>query len=227
MTLVLNGVLAFFWRVLSPQNRGHSQVPGIFIYAQVLVRMRQPESSGLLNPVQDPWRQQYNKTSLCWGHVRWHFYAGNPNESKLIHITGCFVKRVYPPPRPRNIKDLKFKVKPKNWPIENRKHHLPNFQFLSSMSVFTGVYLPDFFPEKKYYTTDFHSDLCHPSHAMKPQGLKMSNKIPKKETNWLVLSDEQMSKRWPFSLLNDEQMSNKVGVKHQPAKRQRFVLSCP
>ena len=54
MTLVLNGVLAFFWRVLSPQNRGHSQVPGIFIYAQVLVRMRQPESSGLLNPVQDP-----------------------------------------------------------------------------------------------------------------------------------------------------------------------------
>ena len=34
--------------------------------------------------------------------------------------------------------------------------------------------------------------------------------------NWLVLSDEQMSKRWPFSLLNSEQMSNKVGVKHQP-----------
>ena len=33
---------------------------------------------------------------------------------------------------------------------------------------------------------------------------------------WLVLSDEQMSKRWPFSLLNDEQMSNWVGVKHLP-----------
>ena len=33
---------------------------------------------------------------------------------------------------------------------------------------------------------------------------------------WLVLSDEQMSKRWPFSLLNDEQMSNWVGVKHFP-----------
>ena len=33
---------------------------------------------------------------------------------------------------------------------------------------------------------------------------------------WLVLSDEQMSKRWPFSLLNDEQMSNRVGVKHLP-----------
>ena len=31
-----------------------------------------------------------------------------------------------------------------------------------------------------------------------------------------VLSDEQMSKRWPFSLLNDEQMSNKVRVEHQP-----------
>ena len=33
---------------------------------------------------------------------------------------------------------------------------------------------------------------------------------------WLVLSDEQMSKRWQFSLLNDEQMSNWVGVKHLP-----------
>ena len=33
---------------------------------------------------------------------------------------------------------------------------------------------------------------------------------------WLVLSDEQMSKRWPFSLLNDEQMSNWLGVKHLP-----------
>ena len=35
--------------------------------------------------------------------------------------------------------------------------------------------------------------------------------------NWAVLSDEQMRKIWPFSLLNDEQMSNKVEVKHQPA----------
>ena len=33
---------------------------------------------------------------------------------------------------------------------------------------------------------------------------------------WAVLSDEQMRKIWPFSLLNDEQMSNWVGVKHQP-----------
>ena len=33
---------------------------------------------------------------------------------------------------------------------------------------------------------------------------------------WLVLSDEQMSKRWPFSLLNNEQMSNWLGVEHQP-----------
>ena len=31
-----------------------------------------------------------------------------------------------------------------------------------------------------------------------------------------MLSDEQMRKIWPFSLLNDEQMSNKVGVKHLP-----------
>ncbi len=33
---------------------------------------------------------------------------------------------------------------------------------------------------------------------------------------WLVLSDEQMSKGCPFSLLNDEQMSNWLGVEHQP-----------
>ena len=39
-----------------------------------------------------------------------------------------------------------------------------------------------------------------------------------RKSNWLVLSDEQMSKTWQFSLLKDEQMSNKVGVKHQPAK---------
>ena len=36
------------------------------------------------------------------------------------------------------------------------------------------------------------------------------------QINWAVLSDEQMSNGYPFSLLNDEQMSNKVGVKHQP-----------
>ena len=36
--------------------------------------------------------------------------------------------------------------------------------------------------------------------------------------NWLVLSDEQMSKGCPFSLLNDEQMSNWLGVEHQPDK---------
>ncbi len=34
--------------------------------------------------------------------------------------------------------------------------------------------------------------------------------------NWAVLSDEQMSYGWPFSLLNDEQMSNWLGVEHQP-----------
>ena len=34
--------------------------------------------------------------------------------------------------------------------------------------------------------------------------------------DWAVLIDEQMSNRWPFSLLNDEQMSNKVRVEHQP-----------
>ena len=33
---------------------------------------------------------------------------------------------------------------------------------------------------------------------------------------WAVLSDEQMRKIWPFSLLNDEQMSNWLGVEHQP-----------
>ena len=34
--------------------------------------------------------------------------------------------------------------------------------------------------------------------------------------DWAVLSEEQMSIGYPFSLLNDEQMSNKVGVEHQP-----------
>ena len=36
---------------------------------------------------------------------------------------------------------------------------------------------------------------------------------------WAVLSDEQMSKWWPFSLLNDEQMSNWLGVEHQPDRK--------
>ena len=34
--------------------------------------------------------------------------------------------------------------------------------------------------------------------------------------SWAVLSYEQMSTGWQFSLLNDEQMSNKVGVENQP-----------
>ena len=34
---------------------------------------------------------------------------------------------------------------------------------------------------------------------------------------WLVLSDEQMSKEWPFSLLNDKQTDrNWLGVEHRP-----------
>ena len=36
--------------------------------------------------------------------------------------------------------------------------------------------------------------------------------------SWAVLSDEQMSNGYPFSLLNDEQMSNKVRVEHQPVR---------
>ena len=36
-----------------------------------------------------------------------------------------------------------------------------------------------------------------------------------------MLSDEQASKTWPFSLLNDEQMSNWVGVKHLPGRYDR------
>ena len=39
-----------------------------------------------------------------------------------------------------------------------------------------------------------------------------------------MLSDEQMSKRWPFSLLNDEQMSNWVGVKHLPGGCFIFII---
>ena len=42
--------------------------------------------------------------------------------------------------------------------------------------------------------------------------------------NWQVLSDEQMSKEWPFSLLNDEQMSNWLGVEHCPVVSGRV---CP
>ena len=34
-----------------------------------------------------------------------------------------------------------------------------------------------------------------------------------------MLSDEQMRKILPFSLLNDEQMSHWVGVKHLPVKK--------
>ena len=42
--------------------------------------------------------------------------------------------------------------------------------------------------------------------------------------NWAVLSDEQMSNGYPFSLVNDEQMSNKVGVKHQPANVGKYSI---
>ena len=50
-------------------------------------------------------------------------------------------------------------------------------------------------------------------------GLRWLGKVcdPFNEPIWLVLIDEQMSNRWPFSLLNGEQMSNKVRVEHQPA----------
>ena len=44
-----------------------------------------------------------------------------------------------------------------------------------------------------------------------------------------MLSDEQMSNGYPFSLLNDEQMSNKVRVEHQPDKMHvfsTFILRC-
>ena len=40
-----------------------------------------------------------------------------------------------------------------------------------------------------------------------------------------MLSDEQMRKIWPFSLLNDEQMSNKVEVKHQPVINGRLLTT--
>ena len=52
-------------------------------------------------------------------------------------------------------------------------------------------------------------------------GWEETKRIRKK--NWVVLSDEQMSKRWQFSLLNDEQMSNWVGVEHQPEKQDNFL----
>ena len=45
------------------------------------------------------------------------------------------------------------------------------------------------------------------------------------QPDWAVLSDEQMSNEWPFSLLNDEQMSNKVGVEHQPLSKYFYILT--
>ena len=39
-----------------------------------------------------------------------------------------------------------------------------------------------------------------------------------------MLSDEQMSNGWSFSLLNDEQMSNKVRVEHQPDIQDIYTL---
>ena len=49
--------------------------------------------------------------------------------------------------------------------------------------------------------------------SVKPWG---SASLDEEKINWAVLSDEQMSNGYPFSLLNDEQMSNKVRVEHQP-----------
>ena len=46
------------------------------------------------------------------------------------------------------------------------------------------------------------------------------------ENDWAVLSDEQTSKGWPFSLLNDEQMSNKVRVEHQPDEQFASFIQC-
>ncbi len=37
-----------------------------------------------------------------------------------------------------------------------------------------------------------------------------------------MLSDEQMSKGWPFSLINDEHMCNWLGVEHQPVISQKI-----
>ena len=53
--------------------------------------------------------------------------------------------------------------------------------------------------------------------SVRPFASKCCAERLKKKLIWAVLSDEQMSKGWPFSLLNDEQMSNLVGGgSHQP-----------
>ena len=54
-----------------------------------------------------------------------------------------------------------------------------------------------------------------PGMILQVGGLRVPSLV---EGNWLVLSDEQMSKRLPFSPLNDEQMSNWVGIKHLTGK---------
>ena len=54
---------------------------------------------------------------------------------------------------------------------------------------------------------------------LKPSNFSSENSsgpYPEANIGWAVLSDEQTSNGWPFSLLNGEQMSNKVGVQHQP-----------
>ncbi len=42
--------------------------------------------------------------------------------------------------------------------------------------------------------------------------------------NWLVLSDEQMCKEYPFSR-NDEQISNRLGVERLSDSRNTFLFS--
>ena len=71
------------------------------------------------------------------------------------------------------------------------------------------------------------------SQRLKPPTKRKCNpieQIPWFLFTWAVLSDEQMSKRWPFSLLNNEQMSNWLGVEHQPVtceKKQPFFCGTP
>ena len=67
-------------------------------------------------------------------------------------------------------------------------------------------------------------ELVGPESSQKANLISECKDHPK--NNWAVLSDEQMRKIWPFSLLNDEQMSNKVEVKHQPDKQPVFHGSC-
>ena len=102
-------------------------------------------------------------------------------------------------------------------PIKNRPSILPNDRF--------GAQLVQ--PQKAYCRLVEHLKprvgRIHLREKLHQIGIFSYHGKPR-FLHWLVLGDEQTSKKWPFSLLNDEQMSNWVGVKHLPDSFFRVIL---